>query len=584
MDAPPAAALDAPLAADPPPLLGAAAARAALACAGGATPVFVYCERALRAQADAALALPHAFGLRVRFAMKALPTAAVLRLLLARGLWLDAGSAPEALRALRAGAPAERVCLSSQELPPPGDAGASGGGASGGAGGGDPLAALLSRGVAVNCCSLRQVARVADALDALAARASPRASGAPDALGGSAPPPSPSPSPSPPAVASREVGLRLNPGVGSGGTAYKTNVGGPHSSFGMWHAQAGAAAALAAARGLRVVRLHTHVGSGGDPAVWRRAAALALALARRFPEVHTLNLGGGFRVARAKGERGTDLPAVGAAVRALFEAFEAEAPAPFEEGVAAGGGGGGADAAAAGGPDAANAEDGADGAGDDAADAADPSCPRAARAALAAAGAFLGGLRGGGGRRLRLEVEPGTFLVAGAGALLCAVGDVVATPAHAFVKLDCGMTELLRPSLYGAQHPVHILRDGGGGGGGGGVDGGGSGSGAGAGAGATRRFVVVGHCCESGDLVSCAPGAPEQLAERELPADVAPGDLALVGGAGAYCASMSAKNYNSFPEAAEVLVLAEGGGCRLVRRRQTLEQMTQNEECGDEAR
>jgi diaminopimelate decarboxylase len=476
---------------EPPPLLTLSQARACVASAGGVTPVFAYSERALLAQAALALGFPHAFGLTVRFAMKALPTAAVLRLLLARGLQLDAGSAHEALRAVAAGAPADAVCISSQELPA--DDG--------------ELAALLLRGVRVNACSLLQLERIARALDAAGA---------------------------PAGAAARDVGLRFNPGVGSGGTAYKTNVGGPHSSFGLWHARAAEALALAAARGLRIVRLHTHVGSGGDPAVWQRACALTLALARRFPDVHTLNLGGGFRVARAAGEPHTDLQAVGAPVRALLEAFAAEAPSAFVDGTAensAGGGGNG--------------------------------------------GAEPGG-SGGGGRRLHLEIEPGTFLVAGAGALVCAVGDVVETPRHAFVKLDCGMTEVLRPSLYGAQHPVHVLRD--------------EVYPAASAAALTsalvnadeksqrrRAFVVVGHCCESGDLLTCAPGAPETVAERELPADVRAGDLVLVGGVGAYCSSMSAKNYNSYPEAAEVLLLEDGATARLIRRRQTLEQITQNE-------
>jgi len=54
------------------------------------------------------------------------------------------------------------------------------------------------------------------------------------------------------------------------------------------------------------------------------------------------------------------------------------------------------------------------------------------------------------------------------------------------------------------------------------------------------------------------------------------GDIVVIGGAGAYCAAMSAKNYNSFPEAPEVL-LGTDGAPTLVRRRQTLEQMLENE-------
>ena len=63
------------------------------------------------------------------------------------------------------------------------------------------------------------------------------------------------------------------------------------------------------------------------------------------------------------------------------------------------------------------------------------------------------------GRELQLEVEPGTFLVANAGALLTTVQDLVTTgeKGFAFLKLDSGMTELLRPSLYGA--PANLPRN-----------------------------------------------------------------------------------------------------------------------------
>ncbi len=55
------------------------------------------------------------------------------------------------------------------------------------------------------------------------------------------------------------------------------------------------------------------------------------------------------------------------------------------------------------------------------------------------------------GRKLKLEIEPGTFLVANAGVLLTTIQDIVSTGAdgHIFIKLDAGMTEVLRPSLYG---------------------------------------------------------------------------------------------------------------------------------------
>ena len=85
---------------------------------------------------------------------------------------------------------------------------------------------------------------------------------------------------------------------------------------------------------------------------------------------------------------------------------------------------------------------------------------------------------------------------------------------------------------YGAQHPivVHSASDKG-----------------------THSYVVVGHCCESGDLFTCAPGEPEVLLPRLLN-KVEVGDLVSIEGSGAYCAGMATKNYNSFPEAAEVIL------------------------------
>jgi diaminopimelate decarboxylase len=89
------------------------------------------------------------------------------------------------------------------------------------------------------------------------------------------------------------------------------------------------------------------------------------------------------------------------------------------------------------------------------------------------------------------------------------------------------------------------------------------------------RVVFVGPCCESGDILTPAPGDPEALAPRDVPRPEI-GDLVVVEGAGAYCAAMSTAGYNSYPQAPEVL-RERDGGLRLVRRRQTLDQALANE-------
>ncbi len=163
------------------------------------------------------------------------------------------------------------------------------------------------------------------------------------------------------------------------------------------------------------------------------------------------------------------------------------------------------------------------------------------------------------GRKLHLEVEPGTYLVANAGALICTVIDVVDTGAsgNIFIKIDGGMTENTRPSLYGAQHPIVVVPNE---------------------AGAARGegdYLVAGHCCESGDTFTPAPDNPEGLGPRRLTRPEA-GDALVMEACGAYCSSMSTKNYNSFPECAEVLLKADGTP-QLIRRRQTLDQILENE-------
>ena len=146
---------------------------------------------------------------------------------------------------------------------------------------------LVRQGVKVNCCSLHQL----------------------DQYGAAFP--------------GTEVGLRFNPGLGSGGTG-KTNVGGPDSSFGIWHEQFPLVQALLTKHKLKAVRIHTHIGSGSDPAVWQRVSGMSINLCRLFPDVHTLNLGGGYKVGRMAYEKGTDLSLIGTPVVDGFLAFASE--------------------------------------------------------------------------------------------------------------------------------------------------------------------------------------------------------------------------------------------------------------------
>ena len=152
------------------------------------------------------------------------------------------------------------------------------------------------------------------------------------------------------------------------------------------------------------------------------------------------------------------------------------------------------------------------------------------------------------GHHLELEIEPGRFLVAESGVLL---GEVRATKnagANHFVLLDAGFNELMRPSMYGSYHAMEVLRR----------------DGASA---SVRPTVVAGPLCESGDVFTQGDGGV--VLPRDL-AGAAVGDLMVIHDTGAYGASMSS-NYNTRPLIAEVLV--DGGQARLIRRRQTVDEL-----------
>ncbi|OLL31869.1 diaminopimelate decarboxylase [Burkholderia sp. SRS-W-2-2016] len=160
------------------------------------------------------------------------------------------------------------------------------------------------------------------------------------------------------------------------------------------------------------------------------------------------------------------------------------------------------------------------------------------------------------GHRVRLEIEPGRFLVAQAGVLIAEVHALSPRPSRQFALIDAGFNDLVRPSFYGSHHEISVLKP----------DGTPSSAPAAA-------FTVAGPLCEAGDVFTQAEGGI--VTSREMPAP-AVGDLIVFHDAGAYGASMSS-NYNSRPLAPEVLV--DHGHARLIRRRQHIDELLALEAC-----
>jgi len=133
------------------------------------------------------------------------------------------------------------------------------------------------------------------------------------------------------------------------------------------------------------------------------------------------------------------------------------------------------------------------------------------------AGAVSSRLRDGLARRGlppgELIVEPGRAIVANAGITLYRVGSVKVRAGRVLAAVDGGMSDNIRPALYGARYTVAFASP---------V------------AGRPVRTVdVVGRHCESGDVIARGCRLPEPR----------PGDLLAVAATGAYCYSM-ASNYN----------------------------------------
>jgi diaminopimelate decarboxylase len=156
----------------------------------------------------------------------------------------------------------------------------------------------------------------------------------------------------------------------------------------------------------------------------------------------------------------------------------------------------------------------------------------------------------------KLVLEPGRFIVGNAGILVSRVVYTKASGGRNFIIQDAAMNDLIRPTLYESFHriwpvapepglpapPEDYEAD----------------------IPSTRLHDVVGPICESGDFLA---------KDRRLP-EMRRGDLLATFSAGAYGMAM-ASNYNSRPRAAEVLV--DGASHRLIRRRETFEDMIRTE-------
>jgi diaminopimelate decarboxylase len=292
-----------------------------------------------------------------------------------------------------------------------------------------------------------------------------------------------------------KLSMRVSTGVGTGESATR-NTGDKYSSFGIALDQLPNITQFARENGVTIRQVHCHIGSGGDPELWRANIDRILGVAEKhFPDATTVNLGGGFKEARMPDETPADIVDLGLTAKAAFEKLAERT-----------------------------------------------------------------------GRKLAMAVEPGTYIVANAGHIVTTVLDKKSSGPGGFdfLVLDAGMETSTRPLLYGSRHPFYVVAP--------------------SGKLLSNEFqsnvsqlmpqVLVGRCCESGD---CQTIDDQGMPVPRAMAAANPGDFIVIGGAGAYCSSMSLTGYNSYRQAPEVLLRLDGK-LQLIRKRQTLEQLTQNEQ------
>jgi diaminopimelate decarboxylase len=407
------------------------------------TPFYLYSADVLRRRIAAVRAIAPGGVVQARYAMKACSTRRLLEIVREAGIWIDAVSGNEVLRAHAAGfatgSTPPTILLTADVFRD------------------NALDVILAHGVLPNIGSPAMIETLQ--------RAGYRG----------------------------PIGVRVNPGFGHG-HVQATDTGGPSSKHGIWHEDLDETRHAAQAAGFEIILLHTHVGSG--PAIDEFNANmgnLELFFAERiaeFPDLQAVNLGGGIPHPYRPELPTIDLEPLGRILRAAQRRLSERA-----------------------------------------------------------------------GRPLRVEIEPGRYIVAPSAVLVARVTDVKTTctnekgPGHTFVMVDAGFVDLVRPAMYGSYHHITVHPAAGGGGT----------------PAPTVPVVVAGPLCESGDVFT--RDAAELLDPRPLPLPRI-GDLLALHDAGAYGFQMSS-NYNSIGRAPQVWL--EDGRMYLASRRETLADVIRTE-------
>lgn len=237
------------------------------------SPLYLYDAKTIEEKCHQVLNMPHAFGLTVRYAMKANSNRALLQFIERQGLHFDVSTLNEAKRANAAGIPYSKIMLTTQEVPLRDER--------------SDLESMILEGLTYNVCSMRQLNLVADFAK----------------------------------NNNIKLSMRVHPGSGTGESASR-NTGDEYSSFGVHLSNVKEAKHIADSKGLIFNQVHVHIGSGGNPEVWRENVDRELGfLENYFPDAEIVNFGGGFKEARMPNESAADIQQLGNYAKSRVQDF-----------------------------------------------------------------------------------------------------------------------------------------------------------------------------------------------------------------------------------------------------------------------
>lgn len=158
------------------------------------------------------------------------------------------------------------------------------------------------------------------------------------------------------------------------------------------------------------------------------------------------------------------------------------------------------------------------------------------------------------GKSLRLQLEPGRYLVAECGILVAEVQNLKKTPKFNFALVNTGLNHNIRPAMYGSYHPINFI------------------TGDGRTTTGEQEYVIAGYLCESGDVFT--KNADNEPAPRKF-FNLQLGDLMVMGHVGAYSHAMKSE-YNSMNLPISLL-RTNSGEIKVIERRGTLEDIMRRE-------